>query len=202
MSDKRIYLKDETAKLVTEGAPAIWLPWPKQPPNYYTYLGTDNNAANFFNNTGLGDFGKSYFFPCQPGDTARLLETWRVWLYNPLNQALIIEYKDGSRKDIPPGLMGTNFKLQHCSLDKWRSPVTMPNIACRNVWMVGKVEALNPLDTGDNDVRLCHINKLLPQTKDMKCIETRKAFVDWFHTTYPNPLDSWGWYVEQSIEEK
>jgi len=110
--------------------------------------------------------------PCQSGDMLFLCETWdkfhdERWL-------------SGGYRYV--------YKADDLPYVHWRSPVTMPNKACRHVWSKWKIEAVRVKDI--LQAELYHIQEAPP------------TFVKWVEETHPElSMDSWLWIIEKEEEK-
>lgn len=199
----RICLKEETAKLVANGAEAIWLPVEPQPTGCNRISIGKEYWTPFYQDAQFRDVeytNEFYKLPFKEGDTAYLLETWRIKSYNPEGSIYVIEYKSGGEKliqYISKKYSLLNLKLYYGiyilidSNKGWRSPATMPNIACRHVWTISKVEAVQA-----KDITFCQLESI--GVKWVQKSSLSNVLMNWLNTTYPHlSMDSWGFYFER-----
>lgn len=125
-------------------------------------------------------YSRDFKPPCQPGDTAYICETWDGFQsYNPAFDTFdwydIIYKVDGG-------------KTHGGKYARWRSPATMPNIACRRIWTIKSVEAVQV----KNIVLL-----MIHDFRKLGFMKSTELF-DWLTTTYPHlDMNAWMWYVEK-----
>ncbi len=160
MSIVRIPLNNPTTRLVHEGASALVTPFGKHETGAQKIMGEK--------------FVKTVFSPCQVGDMLYLLETWGY--ADILRKALYIYKVDGHK-----------FQLE---FDRWRSPVTMPSIACRHKYPCTKVEVVQVKDV---DEKIASRLGFLANIVTSLC--PISLFKHWFTSIYHLPLDSWVWYI-------
>ena len=199
MPNIRLYPDQETIALLNGGATAFVIPWDKQPPSSTVGCSKELHTTNYICFDCCSVETATYKSPCQPGDTVFLLEPWDMWRETLksdntpyLDLKLVPIYKaDYSIEDLG------NME----GFATWRSPVTMPNKACRHVMKVGKVEAVQVKDIVGHQANLLgfckelHDHELLHSGGYREC---KIAFREWFTTTYPHlNMDSWLWYIEK-----
>ena len=215
MPNNRIPLNNSTAKLLNSGSTAFILPWPKQPPkDTHSFsriaLGGLDRFRRYKKDKeyGAGTTEEDWFPPAQSGKPLYLLETWATAAWSRKVKYLYkADYKKGE------------FIYEY---PEWRSPVTMPNSACRLVWKDWKVEAVQVKDIIGHQWEKCgasmniwNINGL-PE-KDIEEIKTNPKYsllddgwfiehgnidmnvvINEFTTTYPHlGMNAWVWYFEK-----